>query len=288
VGVAVDAGVKRNSAARRRHALLLLAAGLSVGLVVIGAVSFEGEGHAAGVSGDPNMVDGVRIHANLEKMVPGDPQLVLRLDFEPRGRFAQDGVFLAQRLRVIAVGGAGLVDESFAAGGMMAPRTLPVALEGGDVSQYPFDSYSALFGVRVLTSDGAAVPSVLVADGSMHGYGVDIARSTREPNGGNDLTISVSRAPATLIFAGFIMLLMWTVTLLALMLSAKLIRTGAAIDTPLISLLGVLLFAFTALRNSMPNAPALGALADYLSYFWREVALGLGLVALLVFRIRRT
>jgi hypothetical protein len=288
VSVAVDVGVKRNSAARRRPALLLLAVGLFIGLVVFSAVSFEGEGHAAGVSGDPNLVDGVRIHANLEKMVPGDPQLVLRLDFEPRGRFAQDGVFLAQRLRVIAVGGAGLVDESFAAGGMMTPRTLPVALEGGDVSQYPFDSYSALFGVRVLTGDGAAVPSVVVADGSMHGYSVDIARSTREPNGGNDLTISVSRAPATLIFAVFIMLLMWTVTLLALLLSAKLIRTGAAIDTPLISLLGVLLFAFTALRNSMPNAPALGALADYLSYFWCEVALGLGLVALLVFRIRRT
>jgi hypothetical protein len=286
--VAVDAGVKRNSAARRRPALLLLAVGLFIGLVVFSAVSFEGEGHAAGVSGDPNLVDGVRIHANLEKMVPGDPQLVLRLDFEPRGRFAQDGVFLAQRLRVIAVGGAGLVDESFAAGGMMTPRTLPVALEGGDVSQYPFDSYFALFGVRVLTGDGAAVPSVVVADGSMHGYSVDIARSTREPNGGNDLTISASRAPATLIFAGFIMLLMWTVTLLALLLSAKLIRTSATIDTPLISLLGVLLFAFTALRNSMPNAPALGALADYLSYFWCEVALGLGLVALLVFRIRRT
>jgi hypothetical protein len=288
VSVAVDVGVKRNSAARRRPALLLLAVGLFIGLVVFSAVSFEGEGHAAGVSGDPNLVDGVRIHANLEKMVPGDPQLVLRLDFEPRGRFAQDGVFLAQRLRVIAVGGAGLVDESFAAGGMMTPRTLPVALEGGDVSQYPFDSYSALFGVRVLTGDGAAVPSVVVADGSMHGYSVDIARSTREPNGGNDLTISASRAPATLIFAGFIMLLMWTVTLLALLLSAKLIRTSATIDTPLISLLGVLLFAFTALRNSMPNAPALGALADYLSYFWCEVALGLGLVALLVFRIRRT
>lgn len=120
----------------------------------------------------------------LTSNVVGDPQLVVRLDFEPRGRLVQDGVFLAQRLRVIAVGGAGLVDESFAAGGVMTPRTLPVALEGGDVSQYPFDGYTALFGVRVLTSDGAPVPSVLVADGSLHGYTVDIARPTKEPNGG--------------------------------------------------------------------------------------------------------
>jgi hypothetical protein len=286
--VSVDADAKRGWVARRRNTLWLLAIIIFVGLVAIGAVSFEGEGHASGISGDPNLADGVRIHANLEKMVPGDPQLVVRLDFEPRGRLVQDGFFLAQRLRVIAVGGAGLVDESFAAGGVMTPRTLPVALEGGDVSQYPFDGYTALFGVRVLTSDGAPVPSVLVADGSLHGYTVDIARPTKEPNGGNDLTISVSRAPATLIFAVFIMLLMWTVTVLALALAAKLIRTNASIDTPLISLLGVLLFAFTAIRNSMPNAPALGALADYLSYFWCEVALGVGLVALLIFRIRRS
>ena len=286
--MAVDAGAKPDSARRRRSTFLLLAVVVFLVVVVTGAVSFEGEGHAAGVSGDPNLVDGVRIHANLEKMSPGDPQLVLRLDFEPRGRFAQDGVFLAQRLRVIAVGGASLVDESFAAGGMMTPRTLPVALEGGDVSQYPFDSYSALFGARVLTSDGAAVPSVVVADGSMHGYSVDIARSTREPNGGNDLTISVARGPATWMFAVFIMLLMWTVTILALCLTAKLIFTNAVIDVPLISLFGVLLFSFTALRNAMPNSPALGALADFLSYFWCELALGLALVALLYFRIRRT
>jgi hypothetical protein len=285
--VAVDADVKRSSTERRRSPLLLLAMIVFVGLVAAAAISFEDEGHASGVSGDRNLVDGIRIHADFEKLAAGDDRLVVRLEFEPRGRFAQDRVFLAQRVRLVAVGGAGLVDESFPAGGVMTPRTLPVALEGGDVSQYPFDRYTALFGVRILTSDGAPVASVLVADGSLHGYSINVAHPTREPNGGNDLAISVSRGPATLMFAGFIMLLMWTVTVLALVLAAKLIRINAAIDTPLISLLGVLLFAFTAIRNSMPNAPALGALADYLSYFWCEVALGVGLVSLLVFRIRR-
>ena len=38
--MAVDVGVKRNSAARRRPALLLLAVGLFIGLVVFSAVSF--------------------------------------------------------------------------------------------------------------------------------------------------------------------------------------------------------------------------------------------------------
>lgn len=286
--MAVDVGAKPDSARRRRSTFLLLAVLLFVGLVVTGAVSFEDQGHALGVSGDRNLSDGVRIHANLEKMVPGDDQLVVRLEFEPKGRFAQDGIFLSQRIRIVAVGGAGLVDESFAAGGVMTPRTLPVALEGGDISEYPFDHYTALLGVRVLTGDGAPVPSVLVAGGSVHGYSVKIADPTREPNGGNDLTISVARGPATWMFAVFIMLLMWTVTILALRLTAKLIFTNAVIDVPLISLFGVLLFSFTALRNAMPNSPALGALADFLSYFWCELALGLALVALLYFRIRRT
>ena len=285
--MAVETGVMEGSAARRRRAVLL-AVIVFVGLMLTAVVLFEDEGHASGVSGDKNLADGVRIHANLEKIVPGDDQLVLRLDFEPRGRFAQGGGILAQRVRIVAVGGAGLVDETFAAGAAMAPRTLPVALEGGDVSQYPFDSYTARLGVRVLGGDGAAVPSVLVADGSLHGYSVGVANPTREPNGGNDLTIRVARGPETWLFAGFIMSLMWTVTIFALTLVAKLVRTNAAIDTPLISLLGVLLFAFTAIRNAMPNAPALGVLADYLSYFWCEFALGIGLVALLIFRIRRS
>jgi hypothetical protein len=96
VGVAVDTGVKSSSAARR-HALVLLAVIVFVGVVAIAAVSFEEEGHAAGVSGDRGLVDGVRIHADLEKMVPGDPELVVGLKFEPRGRFAQDGVFCPTR-----------------------------------------------------------------------------------------------------------------------------------------------------------------------------------------------
>jgi hypothetical protein len=288
LGVLVDTVVRHTSAARRRGPLLLLFVVVLLGLAAIVAVSFEDKSHTAVVSGDRNLVDGVRIHADFEKIIAGDDRLVLRLEFQPRGRFAQGGVFLAQTVRVVAVGGAGLVDESFAAGGVMTPKTLPVALEGGDVGQYPFDRYTALFGVRILTGDGASVPSVLVADGFVHGYNIDVADPTPEPNGGNDLSISVSRGPATLMFAGFIMLLMWTVTVLALTLTAKLIRDNKAIDTPLISLLGILLFAFTAIRNSMPNAPAIGALADYLSYFWCELALGIGLVSLLIFRIRRS
>lgn len=287
MGVAAGTDFKNVPAVHNRRPLLLLAIAAFLAVLTITAVSYEKAGHATGVNGDRNLSDGIRIHADIQKISPTDNQLVVGLQFEPRGRFAQDGVFLASNVRVVAVGGAGLVDESFAAGGLMTAQTLPVALETGDVSQYPFDRYTSLFSVRILTSDGTPVPTVLLAGGSVHGYSISIGNPPREPNEGNDLTISVTRAPSTWIFAVFIILLMWTLTILAMLLVANQIRSDRPIDGTLISFLGVLLFSFSAVRNSMPNAPAVGALTDYLSFFWCELVLGLCVVAMLVVRIRR-
>ncbi|MEE6139514.1 DUF4436 family protein [Mycobacterium sp. 050128] len=283
----MGADFKNVPAARNRRPLLLLAVAAFLAVLTITAVSYEQAGHAAGVNGDRNLSDGIRIHADIQKISPVDDQLVVGLQFEPRGRFAQDGVFLAKNVRVVAVGGAGLIDESFTAGGLMTSQTLPVALETGDISQYPFDSYTSLFSVRILTTDGAPVPTVLLAGGSVHGYSISIGNPPREPNEGNDLTISVGRAPSTWIFAVFIILLMWTLTILSMLLVANQIRSDRPIDGTLISFLGVLLFSFSAVRNSMPNAPAVGALTDYLSFFWCELVLGLCVVAMLIARIRR-
>ncbi|CQD11533.1 transmembrane protein [Mycobacterium lentiflavum] len=285
--MAVGKDFKNVPAVHNRRPLLLLAVATFLAVLTITAVSYEKAGHATGVNGDPNLSDGIRIHADIQKISPTDDQLVVGLQFEPRGRFAQDGVFLAKNVRVVAVGGAGLVDESFAAGGLMTSQTLPVALETGDISQYPFDRYTSLFSVRILTTDGAPVPTVLLAGGSVHGYSIGIGNPPREPNEGNDLTISVGRAPSTWIFAVFIILLMWTLTILAMLLVANQIRSNRPIDGTLISFLGVLLFSFSAVRNSMPNAPAVGALTDYLSFFWCELILGLCVVAMLIVRIRR-
>lgn len=172
--MAVGKDFKNVPAVHNRRPLLLLAVATFLAVLTITAVSYEKAGHATGVNGDPNLSDGIRIHADIQKISPTDDQLVVGLQFEPRGRFAQDGVFLAKNVRVVAVGGAGLVDESFAAGGLMTSQTLPVALETGDISQYPFDRYTSLFSVRILTTDGAPVPTVLLAGGSVHGYSIGI------------------------------------------------------------------------------------------------------------------
>jgi len=190
-------------------------------------------------------------------------------------------------VRVTAVGGADLLDEAFDSGALMPPENLQLGLGVGDIGGYPFDGYRTVLQVRVLTATGNVVPSVMFGEASVHGYRISMVDPVSEPNGGHDLTIEVTRAPATLVFALFVMFLMWALTVLAVALAIEEIHSGRWIDVELIALFGVLLFAFPAVRNSVPNAPALGVLGDFVAYFWCEIALGLGLVALLATHLRR-
>jgi hypothetical protein len=259
---------------------------LVLGLMTAIVISFQAGSRSSTVSGDKSLPDGIRVHANVIKVIPEEDHLVVRLSFEPVGNYVQDQRFLARPVRVVAVGGAGIVDETFDAGALMPPEDLMVALGGGEISEYPIDSYESLFQVRV-TDAGGAVPSVLMAEAAVRGYRLTMADPVSEPNGGNDITIDVSRGPATLTFAVFVIVLMWALTVLVLLLAVGQIRSGAPIDGAMISLVGVLLFAFPAIRNSVPDVPPPGVLGDFLSFFWCEMALGVGLVALLIFRIRR-
>jgi hypothetical protein len=263
-----------------------LAAVIVLGLMAAIVISFQEGSRSSAVSGDKSLLDGIRVHANVVKVLPEEDHLVVRLSFEPVGSYVQDQRFLTRPVRVVAVGGAGIVDETFDAGALMPPEDLMVALGGGEVSEYPIDRYESLFQVRVTDAD-RAVPSVLMGEAAVRGYRLTMTDPLAEPNGGNDMTVDVTRGPATLIFAVFVIVLMWALTLLVLVLAIGQIRSGAPIDGAMISLVGVLLFAFPAIRNSVPDVPPPGVLGDFLSFFWCEIALGIGLVALLIFRIRR-
>jgi hypothetical protein len=256
-----------------------------VGLVAGSVVMFETPNDSRSVSGDPNLRDGIRVEVNVVKVIPETDHLIARMSFHPLGRYA-DGHFLAKPVRVIVVGGATNLDEKFDRGELIPPENVEIGLEG-DIAQYPFDSYDGMFEVSFRNPDGTGVPSVLVADASVHGYFLTATDPESELDGGNDMTIDVSRSKANLIFGFFVIGLMWALTALAIVRAIGEIRSSRPVDTPVISFLGVLLFAFPSIRNSMPNAPPLGVLSDFACYFWCEISLGLTLVVLLATHIRR-
>ncbi len=81
---------------------------------------------------------------------------------------------------------------------------------------------------------------------------------------------------------------MWALTSLTLIVAVGAIRSGDPVEGASIGFLGVLLIAFPAIRNSVPNAPPLGVLGDFASYFWCEITIGVTLVTLLTVQILRT
>ena len=270
----------------RRRWLAVLSVVVFIGLVVASVIAFESPNDSRAVSGDPALRDGIRVAVNVVKVIPEADHLVVRMSFEPVGRFAEGRHFLSQPVRASIVGGAATVDEKFEAGELIPPEDVEIGLEG-DIAQYPFDSYDGMFEVSFRTPDGTEVPSVLLADASVHGYFVKAVDPVSEVDGGNDMTLDVQRSKANLVFGFFVMGLMWALTVLAVVMAAGEIRSGQPVDTPVISFLGVLLFAFPSIRNSMPNAPALGVLSDFACYFWCEITLGLTLVVVLATHVRR-
>jgi Domain of unknown function (DUF4436) len=73
-----------------------------------------------------------------------------------------------------------------------------------------------------------------------------------------------------LMFACSIMLMMWIVSLLAVLMALMYWRIGHVPELGVIGLMTTLLFAFPAIRNSQPGVPPVGTLGDFLSFFWAE------------------
>ncbi len=256
-------------------------------IMILTVISFKTSSHVYTDADAGDLPNGIGVHANVIKVLPAEDHLVVELSFEPVGSFARGEHFLSEPVRIEVTGGTDARDLTFSAGELMTPLNLNAALGNGDISDYPFDGYETVIHVHVLDDVGQVVLSTLVAEALVHGYRVTLEGPDRQPNGSNELIIKINRAPSTLFFAMFVMFLMWSLTGLALALAIKEIRSGRRIDLELIALFGVLLFAFPAVRGSVPNSPALGVLGDFLAYFWCEIALGLGLVALLATKLLR-
>ena len=251
-----------------------------IGLVVGSVISFQSPNDSQSVSGDPNLVDGVRVHVSVLKVVPEADHLLIRMAFEPVGSLAKDRHFLTQPVRVVISAGASVIDETYQTGEIMPPRDIEVDLDGS-IAEFPLDRYESTFEVTVSGKDGSPVQSVLLVDASAHGYQLTAADPISELNGGHDMTMTIARSAATVVFGYFVMGLMWALTALAVVMAVAEIRRKEPIEGSLISFLGVLLFAFPSIRNSIPNSPPLGVLSDFVAYFWCEFVIGVTLVAVL-------
>jgi hypothetical protein len=97
-----------------------------------------------------------------------------------------------------------------------------------------------------------------------------------------DVVLRVDPSWAAVLFAVFIMVVMWGLALAAVAVAVSLVARRRRFEAGFTGFLAVLLFAFPTVRNSLPGIPPVGVLFDYAAFFWAEALVALALIALII------
>jgi hypothetical protein len=147
------------------------------------------------------------------------------------------------------------------------------------VTSYPFDSYDAEWSVTLRTVPPTArasqIPVRVSLEHAVHGYRI----SAREDLPGQ-YALHVERSGSTVIFAVFVMVMMWGLTLGIVAMAIILTYARRDIGPGVLGFLAAMLFAFPGIRSVLPGAPPLGSLNDFLAFFWCEGIIGITLLVL--------
>jgi hypothetical protein len=164
------------------------------------------------------------------------------------------------------------------------------ALRDGVITDYPLDSYTANFHFRALIGSGTnerAVPIRAVFDNidaffkvapqqeqsiEVH-HGGTAAKTIATPQSLFAATATVERSTSTVMFAVFIMMFMWCLTIAWFVASGKLGLFWSALG-----FLGTLLFALIPLRNAVPGDPPIGSLIDFAAFFIAEGVVSISMI----------
>jgi hypothetical protein len=263
---------------------ILIAIGASYGALL---VYYRAESDARSSElqvGDATKTDRLEVYARLLSVDQQQEQAVARLDFEPKGSVVNSAGALASPLTVFVNSANGSQDRTFQSGRTMSPVDVTLDMYDGSITDYPFDRFTTELQVGASTSSPSApqaqtVPVVVDFVGSLHGLKVEESELTSQESGGVvPVDVTISRSPTTIAVAGFIMALLLAMALSVLILTLSVALWGQKLELPIVTLLGALLFGFVAFRNALPGTPPVGALSDYLAFFWAE-----GIVATCLF-----
>ncbi|HEX3318850.1 MAG TPA: DUF4436 family protein [Solirubrobacteraceae bacterium] len=270
-----------------RRVLVYVAGALVIaGAYALGLVAFTTQrdsGHKELViDSGPN---GIGVGARVIGVDPATDSATVRLEFLPLGTYAQTQVALSQAVEVFINTVNGRSDLHFAKGSAMSPTEVTLGLGGGEPLDYPFDSYRSDLLVYAQQGPKRVPVSMRVSTG-FNGFRIRTSRRTFENQGYPHFQLR--RATTTIFWALFVDLIFWGTALAAAVLAVRLAERQRKFEAGFTSFLAALLFAFPAVRNALPGSPPIGALNDFLAFFWTEGIVALALIGVLVaYAVRR-
>ncbi|APE25706.1 DUF4436 domain-containing protein [Streptomyces venezuelae] len=227
--------------------------------------------------------DRIDIDASVQRVDATGRELVLRVLVTPRGALAEAGGISPTEDLTLQTSSAVRGDLSFPAHGRIATVEVPVALTGGAVTDYPFDAYETEMEFGAVQG-GRTVPVRMTL--SNRDALFSLAVDTAEVNGAAVFSAEVARSRSVLVFAVFMMLAMWALTVAVLMGGRHLVRRRMGLTWPALGWMAATLFALAAFRNTAPGAPPIGSLLDYLAFFWAETLIAFCVTVVVVRAVR--
>ena len=227
-----------------------------------------------------NARTGIGVVARVIGVDPSADAMTIRLEFAPLGPYARDDILLSRGVNVFISTAKGRSVIHFPAGSVMSPTEAVVSLTGGELLDYPFDSYKSALVVFAGDERRRPVPVSMEVSTGFNGFRVNTTQSAYR--GQAFPRFELRRATSTIFFAIFIMVIFWLTALAAFGLAVMLAERRRKFEAGFTGFLAALLFAFPTVRNNLPGSPPIGSLNDFLAFFWTEGIVALALILVLV------
>jgi hypothetical protein len=249
-----------------------------VAAILAVSIAYENEG-------DLNMTGGLEVPADPGIAVSIQPlsleaatnTLTARLVFDALGAtyVDADSDTLLQNTRITVATTEGNQEFYYPQGSHLGAAQVILGADGS-VSSYPFDSYDSDLYVRaesVQRETGGGwkvngpIPVGTMGTGGLSGWDVSMVMPTGMDDGAQ-VEMHIVRAFSTKLFAIVLLVTMTALAVVALFIALLVSSGRRRMEVALLGWLGSLLFALPLLRNSLPNAPPIGASIDILLFLW--------------------
>ncbi|GGV90268.1 DUF4436 family protein [Streptomyces massasporeus] len=228
-------------------------------------------------------VDRVDVEATVQSVDAAAGELVLRVRVSPRGALGEEEGTAPVADLSLQTSVATLSDLAFEAHERLAPQDVRVAITGGSISDYPFDTYDTDIEFWAVVG-GKPVPVRMRFSNADTLFSVSV---TPPPSGQEAaVALKLSRSGSLLTFAVFMMVAMWALASSVLLGAWYLTTRRQGLVWPALAWMAATLFALAAFRNTAPGTPPIGCVLDWFAFFWAEAVVALCLIVVVTFGIR--
>lgn len=265
-----------------------VAAALLVIAFILALLSFNGESDKRAVwlavgADTAQQANRLDIKATIQTIDPARGEVNMRLEFTPRGTLDLGDGWATQSDIIIYTSSSLKPEIAIKQGHRIPAQDITLPLYDGDYSIYPFDAYSAdLWFVAVNEANAETLPLHVELAGQVFGYRVQ-AETDKDSNPEFvSLGLTLGRAALTRIWAIFVILLLWAMSLAVAGVAASMLLGRRKLEFAAFTWMGAMIFAFVGFRSAAPGAPPIGSLLDILAFFWAELIVAVSLVTVVL------